>query len=79
MPRLPPAWLGVGTADLFHAETADYARRLADAGVAAEFHSVPGGYHGFVALAPRAPVSRAYVAQMKRALARGLGLGPGPA
>jgi acetyl esterase/lipase len=30
---LPPAWIGVGTLDLFHAEDVDYAHRLRRAGV----------------------------------------------
>jgi len=70
---LPPAFLGVGTADLFHDETLAYARRLRESGVECTLDVVPGGFHGF-ALAPRAPVARAYRARMQGALARGLGL-----
>ncbi len=44
---LPPAFMGVGTIDLFVDEDMEYARRLADAGVPVEFHLVPGAYHGF--------------------------------
>jgi acetyl esterase/lipase len=44
---LPPAFIGVGTLDLFVEEDIDYARRLAVAGVPVEMHVVPGAYHGF--------------------------------
>lgn len=43
---LPPAWIGVGDADLFYEEDRTYADRLATAGVAVELHVVPGMYHG---------------------------------
>ncbi len=57
---LPPAWLGVGTLDLFHTEDLAYARRLEAAGVACDVHEVPGAFHGFDKLAPKASISRAY-------------------
>lgn len=44
---LPPAWIGVGTLDLFHDEDVEYARRLQEAGVPCELKVVEGGYHGF--------------------------------
>jgi acetyl esterase/lipase len=44
---LPPAFIGVGTIDLFVDEDIEYARRLADAGIPVELHVVPGAYHGF--------------------------------
>lgn len=43
---LPPAWVGVGDLDLFHAENLNYAHRLTEAGVACEVHVEPGMYHG---------------------------------
>jgi acetyl esterase/lipase len=52
---LPPAWIGVGTLDLFLDEDRAYAARLAAAGVATELHEVPGAPHGFDALAPDVP------------------------
>lgn len=58
---LPPAFIAVGALDLFLVEDMDYARRLIEAGVAAELHVYPGAYHGFDVL-PGAPV----VEQMKR-------------
>ena len=44
---LPPAWIGVGTLDLFFDENIDYARRLVDASVNTELHCYPGAFHGF--------------------------------
>lgn len=44
---LPPAFIGVGSIDLFVDEDVDYARRLLDAGVPTELVVVPGGFHGF--------------------------------
>lgn len=44
---LPPAWIGVGTLDLFHDEAVEYARRLHEAGVPCDLEVVEGAYHGF--------------------------------
>jgi acetyl esterase/lipase len=44
---LPPAFIGVGSIDLFVDEDVDYARRLADAGIAVTLDVVPGAFHGF--------------------------------
>jgi acetyl esterase/lipase len=44
---LPPAFIGVGTLDLFHDEDVDYAQRMNAAGVNAELIVVPGAFHGF--------------------------------
>ncbi|WP_239476690.1 alpha/beta hydrolase [Nocardia arizonensis] len=57
---LPPAWLGVGSADLFHDEDLAYARRLRAAGVACEVVEVPGAFHGFDRALPGVRVSRAF-------------------
>ena len=69
---LAPAWLGVGTLDLFCAEDLAYAARLNAAGIECEVHEVPGAFHGFDGLAPKAPVSQAYFdstcASLRRAL-----------
>ncbi len=45
--NLPDAWIGVGTADLFHDEDQTYARRLKAAGVQCEMYIVSGAFHGF--------------------------------
>lgn len=44
---LPPAFIAVGTLDLFLEEDVEYARRLTRAGVPVELHVYPGAYHGF--------------------------------
>lgn len=72
---LPPAWLGVGTLDLFHAEGLAYARRLEAAGVACEVLEVPGAFHGFDKLAPKASISRAYFESKCTSLRRAMRLG----
>ena len=71
---LPPAWIGVGTCDLFHDEDLAYAKRLAGAGIECQVHIAEGAFHGFDAVAPKAQVSREYQAAMLDALARGLGV-----
>lgn len=57
---LPPTWIGVGTLDLFHQESVEYAQRLRDAGVAVHEHIAPGAFHAFDMLVPNAPVSLAF-------------------
>ena len=59
---LPPAWVGVGTLDLFHDEDLAYAQRLQDAGVPCEVTVVPGAFHGFDGIAPNADVSQRFFA-----------------
>lgn len=57
---LPPAWIGVGTNDLFHDEDLVYAERLRAAGVPTEVSVVDGAFHGFDTVLPDAPVSRGF-------------------
>jgi acetyl esterase/lipase len=68
---LPPAWIGVGSLDLFHDEDLAYARRLRAAGVPVEVQVVDGAFHGFDAIAPKTAVSQAFfesqVATLRRA------------
>ncbi len=54
---LPPAWIGVGSLDLFHDEDLAYAERLRAAGVPCETLMVPGAFHGFDSLAPHTRVA----------------------
>jgi acetyl esterase/lipase len=54
---LPPAWLGVGTLDLFCDEGIEYSRRLNEAGVSCTLDVVPGAFHGFDQLFTKASVS----------------------
>ena len=71
---LPPAWIGVGSIDLFHDEDVDYAQRLNNAGVPTELIVVPGGFHGFDNARFAAPITRWFNAAKLDALRRGLGI-----
>jgi acetyl esterase/lipase len=57
---LAPAWIGVGTHDLFHDEDLAYAERLRDAGVPCEVEVIPGVFHGFDVVAAKARVSQRF-------------------
>ncbi|MGD1172312.1 alpha/beta hydrolase [Mycobacterium seoulense] len=57
---LPPAWIGVGTHDLFHDEDLAYAERLMAAGVPCQVETVPGAFHGFDLFVPKAQVSKRF-------------------
>jgi len=70
---LPPAWIGVGTLDLFLEEDRAYAARLQEAGVATELHEVPGAPHGFDALAAHVPLARSFAASQAAFLRRHVG------
>jgi acetyl esterase/lipase len=59
---LAPAWIGVGTLDLFYEEDLQYAERLERAGVPCRFHVAEGAFHGFESLAPRSAVTKSSVA-----------------
>lgn len=74
---LPPAWIGIGTADLFHQECAVYAERLREAGVPAVYHEAAGAPHGFEVFASRTQVAQAYYASETAAMLRFLELPPG--
>ncbi len=56
---LPPAWIGVGTPDLFLDEDRAYAHRLRDAGVEVTYVEVDGAIHGFDAFGD-SPLIRAF-------------------
>jgi acetyl esterase/lipase len=60
--RLPPAWIGVGTNDLFHDEDLAYAERLTAAGVPCDVEVVQGAFHGFDQVVPKAAVSQSFFA-----------------
>ncbi|MCW2932898.1 MAG: alpha/beta hydrolase [Actinomycetia bacterium] len=66
---LPPAYISVGSLDLFAEEDIEYARRLLRAGIPTELHVYPGGYHGFN-MAPDARITQAYFRDMIGALGR---------
>lgn len=69
---LPPTFIGVGSIDLFVEEDIDFARRLINSGVPTELLVVPGAFHGFQLIAPRAAVSQQFNAALDAALARAL-------
>lgn len=71
---LPPAFIGVGSIDLFHDEDVQYARRLNDAGVPSELIVIPGAFHGFDILPPPTRVATWFNAAKVEALRRGLGI-----
>jgi acetyl esterase/lipase len=57
---LPPAWMGVGTLDLFHDEDLAYAERLKADGVPCDVEVVTGAFHGFDGILPKARVSQSF-------------------
>jgi acetyl esterase/lipase len=73
---LPPAWIGVGSVDIFHDEDLGYAERLRGAGVPCEVTVVAGAFHGFDSVRPNAAVTRRFRDAQLGSLAAGLGLGP---
>lgn len=73
---LPPTFIGVGAVDLFIDEDINYARRLIDSGVPTELCVVPGAYHGFDIIAPKASVSKTFWTTWSSALTRAFNLAP---
>jgi acetyl esterase/lipase len=69
---LPPAWIGVGTLDLFHDEDVAYAQQLTACGVACDLVRVPGAFHGFDIAGPRTKVVRDFRAAQTAALKQNL-------
>lgn len=67
---LPPAFILVGSIDLFLEEDIEYARRLTRAGVPTELHVIPGGFHGFGVAGPEAPLVQTAFRLTRQALAR---------
>jgi acetyl esterase/lipase len=69
---LPPAWISVGTLDLFNEEDLAYARKLKDCGVDCEFMPIPAAFHGFDFLDQNLPIvrefRRAQIAALKKNL-----------
>ena len=67
---LPPAWIGVGTLDLFLDEDVEYASRLREAGVACEVFVAEGAFHGFDLYYPQTGLARDFRNSGLAALAR---------
>jgi len=62
--KLPPAFIGVGSKDLFFEENLEYAKKLVKAGVKIELHTYANGYHGFDSSAPNAEISKRFKKDM---------------
>lgn len=73
---LPPAWVGVGTLDIFLDEDRLYAERLRAAGVPVEVEVVEGAFHAFDHVRPDARITRLFRDAQARALGAGLGVTP---
>ncbi|WP_205649389.1 alpha/beta hydrolase [Agromyces sp. LHK192] len=69
---LPPAWIGVGSLDLFRDEDRVYAERLREAGVPCEYVEIEGAFHGFDAILRKAGVSKSFWRMQADALRRAL-------
>lgn len=67
---LPPAYLCVGSADLFLDEVIEYAARLRAANVPAELHLYPGLFHWADNFAPQAAITQRWNADIDAALRR---------
>lgn len=67
---LAPAWVSVGTVDLFYSEDVEYVLRLREAGVDCELHTVPGAHHAFERFKPDHPAVRELRDSRTRALER---------
>jgi acetyl esterase/lipase len=76
---LPPAFIGVGSIDLFMKEDTTYAQRLMYSSIPTEMSVVPGGYHGFDIIVPEAGLSREFTRAWLAALGRAFGRKPAPA
>lgn len=64
--NVPPAFIDVGTADVFRDEAVSYAQQIWACGGNAELHVWPGAFHGFDVFVPEAEVSKnAMTARLK--------------
>ncbi len=69
---LPPAWIGIGTLDLFYEENIAYAERLKRSGVDCELVVLPGAFHGFDTMHPEIPITRSFLQSQIDALRKNL-------
>lgn len=69
---LPPAYINVGTLDLFVDESVAYTAALLEADVPVELHIYPGAFHGSNALVPDSEISRRWQRDELSALDRAL-------
>ncbi|MFZ2964878.1 MAG: alpha/beta hydrolase [Rhodoglobus sp.] len=68
--NLPPAFIDVGSVEIFRDEAVDYARRIWDAGGNAELHVWPGAFHACDIFAPHAGISRQMIGARRQWLRR---------
>ncbi len=71
---LPPAFIAVGSIDLFANEDIDFAQRLNNAGVSTELLVIPGAFHGFDLFPGANRIAKNFNAARLIALRRGLGI-----
>jgi acetyl esterase/lipase len=69
---LPPAYINIGTLDLFVDESVAYTRALLEADVPVELHVYPGAFHGSPTLLPEAEISKRWNRDELSALDRAL-------
>jgi acetyl esterase/lipase len=73
---LPPAFIGVGSIDLFVDEDIAYAKRLVDAGIPTELNVVPGAFHGFDGAGAATSIAKQFTRAKMNALRRAFGQTP---
>ncbi len=71
---LPPAYICVGSEDLFRDEDLEYAQRLQAAHVPCEYAIFPGVYHAGESFVPNAKISRRMNASIMHAVRHAIGL-----
>lgn len=76
---LPPAYICVGSIDLFVDEDMNYATRLREAGVPTELHVYPGFFHWADVFAPKTQITRRWNADIDAALRAAFRPGDTPA
>ena len=72
--NLPPAFIEVGSAEMFRDEDVAYASKIWAAGGQAELHVWSGGCHGFDMFAPESALTAGALASRENLLRRVLGL-----
>jgi acetyl esterase/lipase len=72
---LPPAYIAVGSIDLFVNEDIDFAQRLNNAGVNTELIVIPGAFHGFDLFPGANRITKSFNEARLTALRRGLRIG----
>jgi acetyl esterase/lipase len=75
---LPPAFIGVGSVDMFAPECATYAARLRAAGVRVDWAGPQGAVHGFDLLFAQTHLAQRFVAARAQALSQALQAGARP-